>query len=118
VLSLHCPLTDATRHLLDADAFRRMKRTAIVINTARGALIDQAALADALRHGEIAGAGIDVLPVEPPPADHPLLARDIPNLILTPHIAWAAQEARQRAVVQVADNIASFLAGGDLRRIV
>jgi glycerate dehydrogenase len=118
VLSLHCPLTDATRHLLDAEAFGRMKRDAIVINTARGALIDQEALAEALRRGEIGGAGIDVLPEEPPPADHPLLERGIPNLIVTPHIAWAAREARQRAVDQVAENVAAFLAGESLRRVV
>jgi glycerate dehydrogenase len=118
VLSLHCPLTEATRHLLDAAAFRRMKRDAIVINTARGALIDQQALADALRTGQIGGAGIDVLPLEPPPADQPLLKRDIPNLILTPHIAWSAKEARQRAIDQVAENIEAWLAGKELRRIV
>jgi glycerate dehydrogenase len=118
VLSLHCPLTEATRHLLDAAAFRRMQRDAIVINTARGGLIDQAALAEALRAGEIGGAGIDVLPDEPPPADQPLLARGIPNLILTPHIAWAAREARQRAIDQVAENITAFLAGDTLRRVV
>jgi glycerate dehydrogenase len=118
VLTLHCPLTEATRHLLDAAAFRRMKRDAIVINTARGALIDQQALADALRTGRIGGAGIDVLPLEPPPADQPLLKRDIPNLILTPHIAWAAKEARQRAIDQVAENIEAWMAGRELRRIV
>jgi glycerate dehydrogenase len=118
VLSLHCPLNEATRHLLGADEFRRMKRDAIVINTARGGLIDQQALVEALRAGEIGGAGIDVLPVEPPPADSPLLDPGIPNLIVTPHVAWAAQESRQRAVDQVAENIASFYAGGNLRRIV
>ncbi len=118
VLSLHCPLTEATTHLLDADAFHRMKSDAILINTARGGLVDQAALADALRRGEIAGAGIDVLPVEPPPADDPLLAGDIPNLVVTPHIAWAAREARQRAIDQLAENIESFFAGGELRRVV
>jgi glycerate dehydrogenase len=117
VLSLHCPLSDSTRHLLDAAAFRRMKRDAIVINTARGALIDQAALAEALRAGEIGGAGIDVLPVEPPPAGHALLERGILNLIVTPHIAWAAREARQRVIDQVAENVASFLEGGELRRV-
>jgi glycerate dehydrogenase len=118
VLSLHCPLNDGTRCMLDAAAFRRMKRDAIVINTARGGLIDQEALADALRDGEIGGAGVDVLPEEPPAADAPLLAADIPNLIVTPHIAWAAREARQRVVDQVAENVASFYAGGELRRIV
>lgn len=118
VLSLHCPLTDSTRHLLNAAAFHAMKSDAIVINTARGGLIDQQALADALRTGAIGGAGIDVLPTEPPPADDPLLASDIPNLLLTPHIAWAAREARQRVIEQVAENIRSFYEGGRLRRVV
>jgi glycerate dehydrogenase len=118
VLSLHCPLTDATLHLLGADEFKHMKRDAIVINTARGALIDRDALAAALIAGEIGGAGIDVLPIEPPPADEPLLAAGIPNLILTPHIAWAAKEARQRALDQVAENIETYLRGKDLRRLV
>ncbi|HUF73848.1 MAG TPA: D-2-hydroxyacid dehydrogenase [Gammaproteobacteria bacterium] len=118
VLSLHCPLNDATRHMLDATSFRRMKRDAIVVNTARGSLIDQEALAEALRKGEIGGAAVDVLPEEPPSPDAPLLAPDIPNLIVTPHIAWAAREARQRVIDQVAENVASFYAGGDLRRIV
>jgi glycerate dehydrogenase len=95
-----------------------MKNDAIVVNTARGALIDQQALADALRSGEIGGAGIDVLPTEPPPADDPLLAADIPNLVLTPHIAWAAKEARQRVIDQVAENIRAFYEGDRLRRIV
>lgn len=118
VLSLHCPLTPATRHLIGAPELGRMRRDALLINTARGALVDEAALAEALRRGEIAGAGVDVLSVEPPPPDHPLLSRDIPNLILTPHIAWAAQEARQRALDQVAEDVESFLAGATLRRVV
>lgn len=118
VLSLHCPLTEQTHHLIGATELKRMKRDAILINTARGGLVDGAALAAALRAGEIGGAGIDVLPVEPPPDDHPLLAPDIPNLILTPHIAWAALEARQRGIDQVAENVAAFLAGRSLRRVV
>lgn len=118
VLSLHCPLTAQTRHLIGAEELRRMKRDAILINTARGALVDAEALAQALRNGEIGGAGIDVLPVEPPPEDHPLLAADIPNLIVTPHIAWAARESRQRALDQVAENVAAFLEGRALRRVV
>lgn len=118
VLSLHCPLTDATRHLIGAPELKRMKSDAILINTARGGLVDDEALAAALRSGEIGGAGIDVLPVEPPPDDQPLLALDIPNLILTPHIAWAARESRQRALDQVVENIADFLDGGKLRRVV
>lgn len=118
VLSLHCPLNDETRHMIAAPELARMKPDAILINTARGALIDNAALADALRAGRIGGAGIDVLPVEPPDDDQPLLAPDIPNLIVTPHVAWAAVEARQRALDQIAENVASFLDGGDLRRVV
>jgi glycerate dehydrogenase len=118
VLSLHCPLTAATRHLIGASELRAMRSDAILINTARGALIDGVALVAALRSGEIGGAGIDVLPSEPPPVDDPLLEHGIPNLIVTPHIAWAAREARQRAIEQVAENVESFLAGGSLRRVV
>jgi glycerate dehydrogenase len=118
VLSLHCPLTQATHHMIAGPELEQMKSDALLINTARGALIDGDALVDALRRGEIAGAGIDVLPEEPPPPNHPLLSADVPNLLVTPHIAWAAREARQRALGQVTENIASFLDGGMLRRIV
>jgi glycerate dehydrogenase len=118
VLSLHCPLTDATRGLIGASELRSMKPDALLINTARGALIDSQALVAALRAGQIGGAGIDVLEVEPPRGDEPLLAGDIPNLILTPHIAWSASESRQRALDQVAENVRDFLAGGALRRLV
>jgi glycerate dehydrogenase len=118
VLTLHCPLNATTKHMIGAPQLQRMKRDALLINTARGGLVDSEALAAALRAGEIGGAGIDVLPTEPPPEDQPLLAADIPNLILTPHIAWAAREARQRALDQVTENIADFLQGGRLRRLV
>lgn len=118
VLTLHCPLTDATRHLIGASELQRMKRDALLINTARGGLIDSAALVQALCDGEIGGAGIDVLPTEPPQADQPLLAQGIPNLLVTPHIAWAAKEARQRAMDQVTENVREFLVGGCLRRVV
>ncbi len=94
-----------------------MKPDAILINTARGGIVDEQALAEGLRAGEIGGAGIDTLSQEPPPADHALLADDIPNLIVTPHVAWAAVEARQRAVDEVAANIASWLAGGRRGRV-
>jgi glycerate dehydrogenase len=117
VLTLHCPLNGTTKHMIGAVALKRMKRDALLINTARGGLIDSAALVAALRNGEIGGAGVDVLPSEPPPADQPLLKSDIPNLIVTPHVAWAAQEARQRALDQVTENIADFLRGGRLRRV-
>lgn len=117
VLSLHCPLTDDTRGMIDRAALQAMKSTALLINTARGALVDEAALADALRSGEIAGAAIDVLSQEPPPADHPLLATDIPHLILTPHVAWASAEAMQEMAVQVVANVAAFLAGTPINRL-
>ncbi|WP_018953156.1 2-hydroxyacid dehydrogenase [Thioalkalivibrio sulfidiphilus] len=117
ILTLHCPLTNQTRHLIDARALAAMKPDALLINAARGAVVDNAALADALRRGVIGGAGIDVLDQEPPPADHPLLAPDIPNLIVTPHIAWAAREARQRVIDQVTDNIQAYLAGAPRRTV-
>jgi glycerate dehydrogenase len=118
VLSLHCPLTPATRGLIGTAELERMKSDAILINTARGGLIDSRALAAALAAGQIGGAGIDVLEQEPPTADEPLLDPGIPNLILTPHIAWSARESRQRALDQVAENVRDFLTGGKLRRLV
>jgi len=118
VLSLHCPLTAATRHLIGSEQLRQMKSDALLINTARGALVDTAALAKALRDGVIGGAGIDVLSQEPPVDGDPLLAPDIPNLILTPHIAWAARESRQRGMDQVTQNIAAYLDGTSLRRVI
>lgn len=105
VLSLHCLLTDETRNLIGTEQFRQMKSTALLINTSRGGLVDEAALADALRSGMIAGAGFDVLSEEPPRNGNPLLADDIPNLILTPHSAWASREARQRIVEITAANL-------------
>jgi len=117
ILSLHCPLTEQTHHLIDAQALATMKPDALLINAARGAVVDNAALAEALRRGVIGGAGIDVLDQEPPNGDHPLLAPDIPNLIITPHIAWAARESRQRVIDQVSENIQAFMAG-DPRRVV
>lgn len=117
VLSLHCPLTDATRGLVGRERLARMKPDAVLINTARGALVDARALADALRAGKLGGAGIDVLEREPPPPGHPLLDPAIPNLILTPHVAWAAREARQRCLDELALNVDSFLAGGRRNRV-
>jgi glycerate dehydrogenase len=117
VVSLHCPLTPRTRGLIGARELSLMKPDALLVNTARGALVDSAALAEALRAGRLGGAGIDVLPEEPPVHGDPLLAVDMPNLIVTPHVAWAAREARQRAVDEVAANIASFLAGGRRGRV-
>jgi glycerate dehydrogenase len=118
VLSLHCPLTPRTQGLIGASQLARMKPDSLLINTARGGLIDSQALADALRAGRIGGAAIDVLPQEPPVDGSPLLAGDIPNLIVTPHIAWAAREARQRALDEMAANVEDFLRGGHRGRVV
>jgi glycerate dehydrogenase len=117
VLSLHCPLTDATRGLIGAARLARLKPDAVLINTARGALVDAAALAQALKAGRLGGAGIDVLEREPPPPGHPLLDPDIPNLILTPHVAWAAREARQRCLDELALNVAAFSQGRERNRV-
>ena len=111
ILTLHCPLTPATRHLVDAAAFRKMKRTALLINTARGGLVDEAALIEALDGELIAGAGFDVLTVEPPRDGHPLLDLRRPNFILTPHIAWASDGAMQFLADQLIDNIELWAAG-------
>lgn len=118
ILSLHCPLNDATRGLIGARELALMKPDALLINTARGALIDGAALAAALTAGRLGGAGIDVLPQEPPPDDEPLLDGRIPNLLVTPHIAWAAREARQRCMDEMAANIRDFSSGGRRGRVV
>jgi glycerate dehydrogenase len=118
VLSLHCPLAPATQGMINASRLSRMKRDAVLINTARGALVDAAALADALRGGRLGGAAIDVLSQEPPVDGNPLLAGDIPNLIVTPHIAWAAREARQRCIDEMAANVADFRRGGRRGRVV
>jgi glycerate dehydrogenase len=118
IVSLHCPLTPATRGLIGARELALMKPTALLINTARGALIDTQALAAALRSRRLGGAGIDVLPQEPPVDGDPLLDATIPNLIVTPHVAWAAREARQRCLDEIAANIRDFLAGGRRGRVV
>jgi glycerate dehydrogenase len=111
VISLHCPLMPSTRNLIDLAAFRQMKRTAILINTARGGLVDESALIQALDEGLIAGAGFDVLTVEPPRNGHPLLDVRRPNFILTPHIAWASDGAMQFLADQLIDNIDAWAAG-------
>jgi glycerate dehydrogenase len=111
VLSLHCPLMPSTRNLINIDAFRKMKRNALLINTARGGLVDEGALIQALDEGLIAGAGFDVLTVEPPRDGHPLLNVRRPNFILTPHIAWASDGAMQFLADQLIDNIELWCAG-------
>lgn len=109
VLSLHCLLSAETREMIGAPELSLMKASALLINTARGGLINEAALADALQHGRIGGAGLDVLSEEPPVNPNPLLALDLPNLIITPHCAWASREARQRLIDKTALNIRYFL---------
>ncbi|RME68441.1 MAG: D-2-hydroxyacid dehydrogenase [Verrucomicrobia bacterium] len=109
IVSLHCPLTPETSGMIDAGRLAMMKPTAWLINTARGPLVDETALAAALDAGTIAGAALDVLGAEPPPDDHPLLAA--PNCLITPHMAWAARAARQRLLSTVEENLRAFLAG-------
>jgi glycerate dehydrogenase len=111
VISLHCPLLPSTRNLIDIHAFRKMKRSALLINTARGGLVDEAALIQALDEELIAGAGFDVLTVEPPKDGHPLLDVRRPNFILTPHVAWASDGAMQFLADQLIDNIERWAAG-------
>ena len=109
VVSLHCPLNDGTRGIVSREVLATMKPTALLINTARGAVLDEAALAEALNGGRLAGAGLDVMIDEPPKADNPLLSAK--NCIMTPHIAWASRDARARLVRIVADNLQCFLNG-------
>jgi glycerate dehydrogenase len=111
IISLHCPLADNTRKLISAQVLEKMQDHALLINTARGGLIDEDALAQALRNDTIGGAGLDVLSQEPPPENHILLSDNIPNLVITPHTAWASQPSRQRLLNQLADNICAFLNG-------
>ena len=117
VLTLHCPLNEDTTGLIGESELLQMKDTAVLINTARGGLVDPNALVDALRNGEIAAAGIDVLDKEPPTDGNPLLGYDGDNLLLTPHIAWATAEARQNAVNELAANVAAFQSGEKRNRV-
>ena len=109
VLSLHCPLTPATQHLLNRERLAQLKAGAVLINTARGGLIETEALIAALKSGQLLAAALDVLETEPPPAEHPLLQCRLPNLLLTPHIGWASREARTRMVLKIAANIQTFV---------
>ena len=111
VVSLHCPLTEQTRDLIGRAEFAMMKRNALLINTARGGLVEDSALIEALRNGLIAGAGYDALREEPPSQGSPLLDLNLPNFIITPHVAWASNEAVQTLANQVIDNIEMFVAG-------
>ena len=118
VISLHCPLVPETRKLFSTEQFRQMKNDAIFINTARGGLVDSAALVAALQRGDIAAAAIDVLPQEPPVDGDPLLDYDGSNLIVTPHIAWATNAARQAAIDELTRNVDAFQQGRTRNRIV
>ena len=118
ILSLHCPLSDRTRHLMNREAFAKMKNTAVLINVARGPVVNTQDLYDALMEGQIAAAGLDVLEKEPMAMDNPLTEiKDSTKLIITPHMSWASTESRNRLVEEVAKNIEAFLAGQD-RNIV
>lgn len=117
VLSLHCPLTRDTRNLIGEAELQAMKPGAILINTARGGIVDEPALARALREGWIAAAAVDVLQEEPPRHGNVLLEPDIPNLMVTPHVAWASRESRQRLLNEVANNIRAFLDGTPRNRV-
>lgn len=111
ILSLHCPLTTHTRNLIDSKQLALMKGDALLINTARGGIVNEHALALAVSNGTIGGAGVDVLEKEPPVNGSPLLDVNLPNLIVTPHVAWSSRESRQRLVDQVVENIQAFKAG-------
>ena len=111
VISLHCPLTEETRNLIGGREFGLMRRDAILINTARGGIVDESALLAAVRTGRIAGAAVDVLSEEPPQSGNPLLQVSMPNLLVTPHIAWASINARQRLIDEIAGNIKAWLDG-------
>ena len=114
-VSLHCPLTAENKHMINAAFIEEMKPGAILLNTARGALVDEQALADALKTGRLGGAGLDVLETEPPKADCPLLGLD--NCVITPHNSWAPKEMRQMVIDVLAKNLHSWLSGGDLNRL-
>ena len=114
-LTLHCPLNEHTRDFIGARELALLKPGAFIVNTARGGLINEQALAHALRNGHLGGAATDVLSVEPPVNGNPLLADDIPRLIVTPHNAWGSREARQRIVGQLTENARGFFSGAPLR---
>lgn len=118
VVSLHCPLTEQTRNLMNAERLSLMKSTALLINTARGGVVNESDLADALKQGVFAGAALDVLSQEPPTSESILLQGDIPNLIVTPHSAWASHESRQRLIDQLASVISAFVDGGSVQQVI
>lgn len=117
-VTLHCPLTDETRNLIDWPEFQMMKRDSLLINTARGGLVNEVALLRALRENVIAGAAFDVLSEEPPRQGNVLLEAQLPNLIITPHIAWASREAMQTLADQLVDSLEAFVRGEKMNRVV
>lgn len=119
VISLHCPLTDETRNIISSAELALMKANALLINTGRGGLVDEFALVEALKSGQIAGAGVDVFSAEPADMDNPLIAHShLPNLILTPHVAWGSDSAIQQLATILIDNISAFMRGEQHNRIV
>ena len=116
-LTLHCPLTQQTQDLIAEQELALMKNSAFLINCARGGLVNEQALATALRQGMIAGAATDVLTVEPPKNGNVLLSADIPNLIITPHSAWGSRDSRQRMLQQLLENVMAFQAGKPIRQV-
>ncbi len=118
VITLHCPLTPATHNLIGPAELKKMRRQALLINTARGGLVDETALVNALRQGDMGGAGFDVLTTEPPRDGNPLLELNMPNFILTPHVAWASRNAMQIMADQLIDNIEAFVRGASQNRVV
>lgn len=117
ILTLHCPLTKDTKNLIAEQELRAMKKQALLINTARGGIVNEQDLAKVLKSGHLGGAATDVLTVEPPKEGNPLLTGDIPNLIVTPHTAWASKEAQQRIVAQVIENAQAYLQGKPIRTV-
>ena len=118
VLSLHCPLTEDNAGLINKESLSLMKPGALLINTARGGLIDNQALLSALKSGHLGGAALDTLETEPPPSNHPLITSGLPNLLITPHHAWGSQRARQKLLDQTLDNLIAFLDGCPIRQVL
>lgn len=118
-ISLHCPLSPNTKNLIDSRVLRLMKPSAFLVNTARGALVDEAALVEALRDKRLAGAALDVISREPPAADQQIIkaAKELDNLLVTPHCAWSTREARERLLNETAENITAFIEGRDRNRV-
>lgn len=118
IISLHCPLTEHTHHLINAETLSLMKPSALLVNTARGAIVDSSALISALKNNNIAGAILDVIEQEPPPKNHPLLQQQMPNLKVTAHIAWASQQAQQRLINIITSNVISFKQGETTNQVL